>query len=215
MDYNTSRKKLLFPEYGRNVQKMVQFIKTVEDKEERTRLAHGVINIMALMHQNTRDSVDLRRKLWDHLAIMSDFLLEIDTPFPLPVKAMSNNKPKKIPYNNGKIRFPHYGRIIENMIKKATEYEEGEEKNALIEILANHMKKSYIIWNRDITSDEIIFEDMYTISGGKINVDRNLKLANVREIMKNRKSKKPARQTKQSKYSKPSKYSKKSNYRSK
>ena len=215
MDYNTARKKLILPEYGRNVQKMVDYIKTIEDKEERTRLAHGIINIMAIMHHNTKDSTDFRRKLWDHLAIMSEFTLEIDAPFPPPDMITLNQKPNKIPYKSKKIRFPHYGRVIENMIKKATEFEEGEEKNALIEIIANHMKKSYLIWNRDIVSDEIIFDDIYTISGGEINVDKNLKLINARDLLKSRKSKKPTKYTKHTKHTKYTKYTKRSNHRSK
>ncbi len=164
---------------------------------------------MAIMHQNTKDSNDFRRKLWDHLTIMSDFSLDIDAPFPPPDTLTLNKKPNAIPYNNDRIRFKHYGRVIESMIKKAIEFEEGEEKNALIEIIANHMKKLYVTWNRDIVSDEIIFEDIYTISGGKINVDRSLKLVNTRDLMKSRKTKKTT------KPSKPSRGMKKSNHRSK
>ncbi|NOZ46817.1 MAG: DUF4290 domain-containing protein [Chlorobi bacterium] len=212
MDYNTSRKKLVLPEYGRNIQKMVNHLGTIEDKEKRTRMAHGIINIMAIMHRNTKDSVDLRRKLWDHLAIMSDFKLDIDAPFPPPDTFKLNEKPKKVPYNNGRIRFMHYGKVIENMIKKAAEYEDGEEKEALLLVIANHMKKLYINWNRELMSDETIFDDIYTISQGKITVDKSIKLISTKELMKSRKSKKPAKPIKGSKNKQSRRYS---NHRSK
>jgi hypothetical protein len=200
MDYNTTRKKLVLPEYGRNVQKMVNYIKTVEDKDERTRLAHGVINIMAIMHQNSKDSTDFRRKLWDHLTIMADFELDIDAPFPPPDTFTLKQKPKRIPYNTSKIRYLHYGRVIQDMITKATEFEEGDEKKALISIIANHMKKLYLTWNREIVSDEIIFNDIYTLSEGKIQIDSSeLKLADSKELMKTRRTKKPSKQTKRKK----------------
>jgi hypothetical protein len=197
-DYNTSRKKMDLPEYGRNVQKMVDHIKTIEDREERNKAARTIISIMGNLNPHLRDIADFKHKLWDHLAIISNFELDIDSPYETIERVKLLEKPNQLKYNQGGIRYKHYGKYMEQMIAKAVEMEEGEEKEALIRMLANHMKKSYLTWNREVVNDEHIFLDLKELSKGKIDVKvEALKLSETRDILnKNRKPKKPIKQIK-------------------
>jgi hypothetical protein len=188
-DYNSSRNKLILPEYGRNIQKMVEYIMTVEDKEERNRLAHAVIIIMGNMNPHLRDINDFKHKLWDHLAIMSSFQLDIDYPYEIPKAEEFLEKPRRVKYNFNDIKYRHYGRIIEMMIEEAIKFPEGEEKEELTRLIANHMKKSYMTWNRDSVTDEIIFQDLYEISGRRLAVKEGLKLSDQKDFQKNKKRK--------------------------
>ncbi len=156
------------PEYGRNLQNMVDHILTIEDREERNRAAKTVIDIMGNMYPYLRDINDFKHKLWDHLAIMADFQLDIDYPYDPPKRETFNEPPKRIPYETGRIKLRHYGKIIEQLIDKAAMYETGEEKELLIKLLANHMKKSYLVWNKDSVDDEKIYEDLEILSRGHI-----------------------------------------------
>ena len=181
MDYNSNRKHLVLPEYGRNVQKMVDFALTVNDREERNKVAKSIIAIMGNMYPHLRDVSDFRHKLWDHLAIMSDFKLEIDSPYESPTKEKLAEKPEQIPYNTDHIRYRHYGKTIEALIKKAVEIDDEKEKDALILMIANHMKKSFINWNKDSVPDEKIFQDIIELSGGKLTIQEELKLKENRD----------------------------------
>ncbi|RUT79439.1 DUF4290 domain-containing protein [Ancylomarina longa] len=190
MDYNSNRKQLVLPEYGRNVQKMVDFAMTVEDKEERNRVAKSIIAIMGNMYPHLRDVSDFRHKLWDHLAIMSDFSLDIDSPYEAPTKEKLAEKPELLPYSNQRIKYRHYGRTIELLLEKAIEIEEQKEKDALIQMIANHMKKSYATWNKDSVPDEKIFKDIVELSKGKLQIPEELKLRESREKDYSQKNKK-------------------------
>lgn len=141
MEYNTQQRKLPLPEYGRSVQNMVDHALTIEDREERQRCANTIVNIMGGMFPQLRDMEDFRHKLWDHLAIMSDFKLDIDYPVEIVKKESLEVKPDRIPYSPNVIRFRHYGRFIQDLIKIAVDYPEGDEKKQLIKYIANHMKK--------------------------------------------------------------------------
>ena len=176
MDYNSNRVKLLLPEYGRNVQMMVDFAMKIEDRDERNKAAKTIISIMGNMYPHLRDVSDFRHKLWDHLAIMTDFKFDIDSPYELPTKEKLAEKPEILPYNNHRIRFRHYGKIIESMVQKAIEMEDEKEQSALILMIANHMKKSYSNWNKDGVGDQKIFKDIVDISGGKLTIPENMKL---------------------------------------
>ncbi|MDI3527370.1 MAG: hypothetical protein PWR03_1553 [Tenuifilum sp.] len=189
MDYNTQRKKLRLPEYGRHIQQMVDYITNLEDREERNRLARSLIVIMGNQNPHLRNINDFRQKLWDHLFIMSDFKLDIDSPFPKPQLEKYNEKPRKVPYPNNPIRYKHYGRIIEQMIAKAIEMEEGPEKEAFKQLIANQMKKANITWNKESVTDEDIFRDMETLSGGKLIMAPGSKLIEKREVRGNWRSK--------------------------
>lgn len=192
-DYNTSREKMVIPEYGRNIHKMVRHITTIEDREERNKAARTIIAIMGNMNPHLRDINDFKHKLWDHLALISDFKLDIDSPYDPPTLSTLTEKPKTVPYNNYPIKYKHYGKIIEDMIRAATKMEEGEKKEALIQMIANHMKKSYLSWNRNQVTDDIIYDDLRELSGGKIDKGPELKLSESRDILSRTKKKKTPR----------------------
>ena len=164
------------PEYGRSVQNMVDHALTIEDREERQRCANTIVNIMGGMFPHLRDVPDFKHKLWDHLAIMSDFKLDIDYPFEIVKREELEMKPGKIAYPDKAIRYRHYGRFLESMIKKLSEMEEGEEKQALLQLLAVQMKKNLNNWNKEGIEDQKIVDDLREYSNGTI----DLKVENLR-----------------------------------
>jgi hypothetical protein len=171
MQYNTQQKKLPLPEYGRSIQNMVDHALTVTDRAERQKCANTIISIMGGMFPHLRDIPDFTHKLWDHLAIMSGFKLDIDYPYEMIRKENLDTKPNSIPYPNTKIRYRHYGRTLEVLIKKAAELPEGNEKNNLIALTVNHMKKDYTTWNKDTIDDAKINDDLMELSRGKLQLD--------------------------------------------
>ena len=184
MRYNTKEKQLALPEYGRNIQNMVDHCVSIVDREERTHCANTIINIMGNMFPHLRDVNDFKHILWDHLAVMSDFALDIDYPYEVIKKEDLYIKPNKLPYNSGRITYKHYGKNMEKMIKKATEYADGEEKEYLIQLLANHMKKSFLTWNKEVVDDRKIFSDLDQLSKGQIVLDEELyKLTESKDIL--------------------------------
>ncbi|MBK9390860.1 MAG: DUF4290 domain-containing protein [Bacteroidetes bacterium] len=182
-DYNTQRKRMELPEYGRNVQKMVDHIKTIKDRDERNRAAKTIISIMGNLNPHLRDVGDFKHKLWDHLAIIAEFDLDIDSPYPVPEITKLREKPREVPYMQGEIRYLHYGRIIELMIQAATELEDGDEKEYLTTLIVNQMKKSYITWNRSQVADETIINDVRVLSKGKLKITEGVRILEVRELM--------------------------------
>jgi hypothetical protein len=184
MRYNTKEKRLALPEYGRNIQNMVDYCVALPEREDRARCAHTIINIMGNMFPHLRDVNDFKHILWDHLAIMSDFSLDIDYPYEVLKKEDLYIKPKKLPYSQGKITYKHYGKNLENMIKEATLYESGEQKDFLIGMLANHMKKSFLTWNKEVVDDRKIFKDLDLLSNGIIVLDEDShKLTESKDIL--------------------------------
>jgi hypothetical protein len=182
-DYNTQRKRMALPEYGRNVQKMVDHIKSIEDRDERNRAAKTIIQIMGNLNTNIRDVGDFKHKLWDHLALIANFDLDIDSPYPVPEPSKFVEKPKQVPYRQGEIRYLHYGRIIELMIDAASQMEDGEEKEYFTTLIVNQMKKSYITWNRGQVADEVIIGDMKLLSRGKLKMTDGVKILEVKELI--------------------------------
>jgi hypothetical protein len=170
MEYNTQRKKMELPEYGRSVQNMVDHALTIEDREERQRCANTIINIMGSMFPHLRDVPDFKHKLWDHLAIMSDFKLDIDYPFEIVKKEDLVMRPERLPYSTGDIRYRHYGRFLGELVKKAVEIEDEAERKALIRLLAIQMKKSLNNWNKDGMEDQKIVDDLREYSQGAIDL---------------------------------------------
>jgi len=190
MDYNSQRKKLPLPEYGRNIQNMVDYLFTIEDKEKRNKSAQTVIDVMGNLYPYLRDVAEFKHKLWDHLAIMAEFKLDIDYPYNPPTPDILTEKPNVVPYSQNNIRYKHYGFIMESLIKKAAEFE-GEEKEIMIELLANHMKKSYLAWNKDAVDDEKIFQDLKELSRGKLNISSGeIQLADVKSMLPPKQKKK-------------------------
>ena len=170
MEYNTKQKKLPLPEYGRSVQKMVDHALGIEEREERQRCAETIVRIMGSMFPNLRNLPDYERKLWDHLAIMSDFKLDIDYPFEVIKKEEFEVPPQRGPYQTGEIKNRHYGRSVEDMIAHAMTLEEGDEKNELVELICIQMKKNYIAWNKDGVEDKKIFDDLRAYTKGAIDI---------------------------------------------
>ena len=184
LDYNTQLKKLIMPEYGRNVQQMVDHCVALKDREERTRCANTIINIMGNLFPHLRDVDDFKHKLWDHLAIMSDFKLDIDYPYEIIKKENLYTRPDTVPYALTPIRYRHYGKAIEGMSEKAVEMPDGPERDQLISLLANHMKKSFLTWNKEGVEDDKILKDLREYSHGKINLDpETYKLKDAKEFL--------------------------------
>ncbi|MDX9881738.1 MAG: DUF4290 domain-containing protein [Prolixibacteraceae bacterium] len=179
MDYNSQREKLPLPEYGRNIQNMINHILTLEDRDERNRAARSIIEIMGNMYPYLRDIQDFKHKLWDHLAIMADYKLDIDYPYDPPSPEVFKAPPAKIPYDSNRIKYRHYGKTLEMMIEQAKTYEPAGERDYLIKLIANHMKKSYLAWNKDAVEDEKIFADLNELSKGTIKLS-NYQLAEVK-----------------------------------
>ncbi|OFX84412.1 MAG: hypothetical protein A2W99_01440 [Bacteroidetes bacterium GWF2_33_16] len=184
MEYNTSREKLVLPEYGRNIQKMIEMAIEEPDREKRNRMVQAIIAIMGNMNPHLRDIADFKHKLWDHLAIISNFKLDIDAPYEKPEIEKLKEKPEIVPYNKQKIKYKHYGKTIEKLINEAIKMEDPERKEYLIQLLANHMKKSYLTWNKEAVSDEQIFSDLNEISEGKISLNiQDTRLAETKDIL--------------------------------
>lgn len=170
LEYNTNRSDLVIPEYGRHLQKLIDQVIVIPEREERNRAARAIIDIMGTINPHLRDVLDFQHKLWDQLFKMSGFQLDVDSPYPKPQPNLDRSKPILIDYptNNHKYRF--YGTHIIEMINEAISWEEGERKNALIMVIANHMKKSYVNWNKDNVTDDVIFTHLLELSKGKINL---------------------------------------------
>ncbi|EGJ70269.1 hypothetical protein Bcop_0049 [Bacteroides coprosuis DSM 18011] len=181
MEYNTQKMRMPLPEYGRSIQNMVNYALTIEDRSERQRCANTIIDIMGNMFPHLRDVPDFKHKLWDHLAIMSDFKLDIDYPYEIVREDNLHTRPSVLPYPQTRIRFRHYGKTIEKLISEADKLEDGDEKNHLVALIANHMKKSYTTWNRDSIDDEKIDNDLRDLSRGTLRLnDAILKIMNAR-----------------------------------
>ena len=170
IEYNTERSKLIIPEYGRHIQKMVNYAVAIEDKEERNKVANAIIAVMGNLNPHLRDVPDFQHKLWDQLFIMSDFKLDADSPFPQPSKEVLGQRPERLNYPQNHPKYRFYGNNIKRMIDIANSWEEGDLKQALEYTIANHMKKSYLNWNKDTVEDEVIFDHLYELSDGKINL---------------------------------------------
>jgi len=170
LEYNSERKHLIIPEYGRHLQKLIDQATAIEDKEERNKAAKYIIQVMGSLNPHLRDVPDFQHKLWDQLFIMSDFRIDVDSPYPIPSREVLQLKPEilKYPQNFPKYRF--YGNNIKYMIDVANKWEEGEMKNALVKVIANHMKKSYLSWNKDTVKDDVIFEHLFELSEGKLDL---------------------------------------------
>ena len=192
LEYNTQREKLIISEYGRHIQKMVDYAANLNDRVERQKMAEGIIDLMGELNPHLRDVDDFKHKLWDHLFIMSDFKLDVNSPFEKPELDKLFEKPEPLAYPNSKIIFNHYGKVVEMMIEEACAMEKGELRDKLTLAIANQMKKSYINWNRDSVEDKLIFKQLKQLSNGQLSLSENTELASVAVIKKgnnNRKKK--------------------------
>tara|TARA_B100001287_G_scaffold275990_1_gene285320 strand:- start:4833 stop:5465 length:633 start_codon:yes stop_codon:yes gene_type:complete len=174
LEYNTLREDLIIPEYGRHIQKMINHASSRKTKEERNKLANSIISVMGNLQPHLRDVSDFQHKLWDQLFIMSDFKLDVDSPFEKPSKEILNTKPAPLDYPQNFPKYRFYGNNIKIMIDEAVKWDNGEMKDALVYTIANHMKKCFLNWNKDSVKDQVIFDHLYELSDSKIDI-RNSK----------------------------------------
>jgi len=170
MEYNTDRSTLIIPEYGRHVQKMVNHCLSIEDRDERDKTAKAIIEVMGNLNPHLRDVPDFKHKLWDQLFIMAEFKLDVNSPYEIPEKEFFTKPPERIAYPDKSRKYRFYGINLKMMITEASNREDNEEKEALVLVLANHMKKSFLNWNRDIVDDKTIFEHLFELSDSKIDL---------------------------------------------
>ena len=170
LEYNTVREDLIIPEYGRHIQKMINYASSRENKEERNKLANSIISVMGNLQPHLRDVSDFQHKLWDQLFIMSDFKLDADSPFEKPLKEVLNAKPEPLSYPQNFPKYRFYGNNIKIMIDEAVKWDDGEMKEALVLTIANHMKKCFLNWNKDSVKDQVIFDHLYELSDSKIDI---------------------------------------------
>lgn len=185
LEYNSQRSPLIIPEYGRHLQKMIDQLTQIENKEERNKAAKYVISVMGTLNPHLRDVPDFQHKLWDQLFIMADFNLDVDSPYPTPSREALSMRSAHLNYPQNFPKYRFYGNNIKYMIDVAIGWEEGEMKSALILVIANHMKKSYLSWNKETVEDEVIFQHLYELSDGKINLLKsNEELSNSQSLIK-------------------------------
>ena len=176
LDYNTSREKMAMPEYGRNVLKMVENLKTIEDREKRSQQAAAVVKVMELLNPQVHQQDDYEHKLWDQLYMIAGFDLDIDSPYPCPVAEEFSKSPVPLPMKDSKIRATHYGRNIEKIINLLKAEPDGEVKTEILRGLATYMRQQYLIWNKDSVADETIFQDIEKMSDYEIRIPEDLHL---------------------------------------
>ena len=191
LEYNTERVHLIIPEYGRHIQKMVDQATEIEDREERNKTAKAIIAVMGNLQPHLRDVPDFQHKLWDQLFIISDFKLDVDSPFPVPSREELAERPEPLGYPQNFPKYRFYGNNIKRMIDVAKGWEKGEMRDGLEFTIANHMKKCFLNWNKDTVEDDVIFEHLFELSDGAINLKEKDEPLNDSEklIRANRKAK--------------------------
>jgi hypothetical protein len=188
LEYNSEREHLIIPEYGRHLQKLIVQATIIEDDEKRNKAAKYIIQVMGSLNPHLRDVPDFQHKLWDQLFIMSDFKLTADSPYPIPSREVLQLKPDVLKYPQNFPKYRYYGNNIKYMIDVANKWEEGEMKSALVKVIANHMKKSYLSWNKDTVKDDVIFEHLFELSDGKLNlIQSSEELLNTTDLLRTNK----------------------------
>jgi hypothetical protein len=182
MEYNTQLPHLQIPEYGRNIQVMIDHCVNIEDRDERNKCAKAIIQIMGQLNPHLRDIADYTHKLWDHLFLISKFRLDVDSPYPRPTAETFTTKPDIVPYPATKMRYKHYGKTIERIIDVAKTYEDGPEKKELTRLIANHLKKSYVNWNKDSVTDDVIFKQFKEMTNNELVIDEGTALTHANEL---------------------------------
>lgn len=170
MEYNTQKTQLQLPEYGRIIQQLVERCKELSTKEERNEMAMAIIDFMGQRNPQLRDEDNYKHKLWDHLYILAEYDLDVDSPYPFPTMEQLAEKPKRMEYPKLQGDFKFYGKSILQLIEKAIELQEGDEKEALIEVIANNMKKSYNVYNKEHVTDDVIFRHLKELSENRLDL---------------------------------------------
>ena len=179
MDYNTNREKLILPEYGRHVQKMIEQVKQIPDREKRNEQIRAVVSVMAILNPQVMEQPDYMHKLWDHVQIIAGFDLDVDSPFPVPAKEEFTAPPEIVPMPKEPLAAAHYGRNIQNMVKVIAAMPEDETRDRMIKSMAVYMRQQYLIWNKDSVADETIFHDIEVLSEGRIHVPEDMHLSRI------------------------------------
>jgi hypothetical protein len=188
LEYNAERSHLIIPEYGRHLQKLIDQATAIEDTEERNKAAKYIIQVMGSLNPHLRDVLDFQHKLWDQLFIMSDFKLDVESPYPIPSREVLQLKPDVLNYPQNYPKYRYYGNNIKYMIDVADKWDDGDMKNALVKVIANHMKKSYLSWNKDTVKDDVIFEHLYELSDGKFDLRQSTEeLLNTTDLLRTNK----------------------------
>ncbi|MDN5202865.1 DUF4290 domain-containing protein [Fulvivirgaceae bacterium BMA10] len=189
-EYNTQRPRLILKEYGRNIQKLAEYLNTVEDPEKRNLYASTLVELMRQINPNIKDNNEYTQKLWDDLIIMSDFTLDIESPYPIPERDVLIKKPERLIYKDYRLKYKHYGRNIELIIEKAVACEDPEEREAMIIYIGKIMKTFYGTWNKEVVSDDVIIDHIKELSKNKLDIDsQKVKDNNLFEVLyKERKS---------------------------
>lgn len=198
MEYNTQREHLIIPEYGRNLQKIVQVAIKTEDRDKRTQIAYFIVDIMAQLHTQTKDSPELRHKLWDHLHIISDFKLDVEAPFPPPDKEVLTKNPNRLSYPKRDMRYSYYGKNIETIIDKIVAEQDDENKAEIALTIANNLKKAYLMWNRDSVDDNLIKRHLSDLSHGHLTLKEEDQLISTYDLLGKQPVKKKVTQKKKS-----------------
>ena len=189
LEYNAERSHLIIPEYGRHLQKLVNHCVEIEDVDERNKMAKAIVDVMGNLQPHLRDVPDFKHKLWDQIFIMSDFKLDVTSPYDKPEKEVLQGKPEPLAYPKYASKYRFYGNNIQTMIDTALTWEEGEAREALYFAIANHMKKCYLNWNKDTVEDQVIFKHLIELSNGKIDLsNKNEILSEVKDLLRKRKS---------------------------
>lgn len=185
LQYNSERKPLIIPEYGRHIHIMIDQLVETEDKEERNKKAKAIIGVMGNLNPHLRDVPDFQHKLWDQLFIMSDFKLEVDSPFEKPKRELLEERPQNMGYPQNFPKYRFYGNNIKSMIDVANRWDEGDMKDALVYNIANHMKKCFLNWNKDTVDDQVIFDHLSELSENKLKVNEELlPLTSTQDLLK-------------------------------
>lgn len=188
LEYNTEREHLIIPEYGRHIQKMVNQAVAMEDREERNKCAKSIIAVMGNLNPHLRDVPDFQHKLWDQLFMISDFKLDVDAPYPKPSPEELSERPEPLAYPQNFSKYRFYGNNIKRMIDVAVKWEDGDKKDALVMTIANHMKKSFLSWNKDTVEDQVIFNHLFELSDGALNLkDSDEDLTEATDLIKHKK----------------------------
>ena len=192
LEYNTERSHLIIPEYGRHFQKMVDYAVSIKDPEERNKVAQSIIAVMGNLQPHLRDVPDFQHKLWDQLFIMSDFNLDVESPFPITSKEILRQRPEPLEYPQNFPKYRFYGNNIKRMVDVAVSWEKGDKRSGLEYAIANHMKKCYLNWNKDVVDDKAIFKHLLDLSDGQIDLAaEGENLTDSGQFLKNRVAKTP------------------------
>lgn len=183
MEYNTQREKMIIPEYGRHIQKMVEYCLTIEDREKRNEYAKTIIVAMGQVNPSNNQTANYQQKLWDHLFIISDYKLDVDSPYEKPTREQKDEKPSTLKYKNSKITYKTYGALLESLVKNVAQMPEGKQKQGLVNDLAQQMKKLYLQYNINTCDEQVLRNNLERLSNGRIILPADFQFKSNKELL--------------------------------